>query len=751
VTGSVRLALAAAVATVLASAGLQPLVEDGSWARSALVAVALVAGLGIGLRALRAPAWAVVSAQGLALLVWVGHLVASDVARLGWLPSRAWAQRLADVTSLGLDTVREYTAPVPLDSGILLLTVAGVGVTAWAVDALAVTARRAPLAGIPLVTVHAVASAANPAGPSAWAFAAAALGYLGLLVVDGRERARRWGRPLGAPSTEVTPAGSRATSLAAVGWPLGLGALAIAMLGAAVLPEGGVALLAGRGDGSGSGGQTIRTENPIVDLKRDLVRPDDVDVLRLTATTADPEYLRLVTLDVYDGSVWRTDDRPVPEEQRVSGGLPNPPGLSPDVARSEVEYEIEVTEALESEWLPLPYPAQDVRTSAGDWRYDAESLDVVSTDRTTAGLRYDVTALAVQPTAEQLSGLPPIPGRFLDLLELPADLPPLVRDLAREVTADAVDNYGRAVALQQWFREDGDFAYDLSVDPGNGTDDLVAFLTDRSGYCEQYAATMAIMARVLGIPSRVAVGYLRGEEQQPGFWVVGAQDAHAWPELYFDTVGWVRFEPTPGSRTGSPPAYTLPEGASEQTPQDLPGAQDGEVSEPPARALAPLPEEGLGQGGAALRPGSWPVVLTVLVVLALLLLPFAAGLVSRRRRWSQAGQDPVRQAEAAWAQVQDSALEVGYPGGGGETLRQAAAALATTAALPSGDVERLRGVAQATERARFSARPPDPEGLREDADALRGVLLARVSRRTRWAATIWPAPARRAWRRLTGR
>ena len=64
----------------------------------------------------------------------------------------------------------------------------------------------------------------------------------------------------------------------------------------------------------------------------------------------------------------------------------------------------------------------------------------------------------------------------------------------------------------------------------------------------QFASTMAVMARTLGIPARVAVGFAPGEKLAKGGYLVGAHDAHAWPELYFQGVGWVRFEPTPLDR-----------------------------------------------------------------------------------------------------------------------------------------------------------------------------------------------------------
>ena len=86
-----------------------------------------------------------------------------------------------------------------------------------------------------------------------------------------------------------------------------------------------------------------------------------------------------------------------------------------------------------------------------------------------------------------------------------------------------------------------------------GVESVAAFLQQRAGYCVHFASTMAVLARDLGIPARVAVGFTAGEEQKDGSHVVKTHDAHAWPELYFGGVGWVAFEPTPaGARTPTP-------------------------------------------------------------------------------------------------------------------------------------------------------------------------------------------------------
>jgi hypothetical protein len=254
---------------------------------------------------------------------------------------------------------------------------------------------------------------------------------------------------------------------------------------------------------------------------------------------------------------------------------------------------------------------------------------------------------------------------------------------------------------------------------------------------------MAIMARVLGIPARVAVGYLSGEQPQPGFWVVRAQDAHAWPELFFEGVGWVRFEPTPAVRTGAPPTYSVAQAQTTEVPDSLGEAVDPAQSDQGPDQVAPLDDVVQEGGAGAASPSLFPL-LTALAVLVLLgLTPLLAGWVSRRRRWLRAGDDPRRQAEAAWADIEDAALEMGLPADPHDTIRVRAAALQRTAGLPSQAGSRLGEVAQATERARYAASVPPMSGLQDDAAAVREALVGRASRRTRWQAALWPAPIRR--------
>jgi hypothetical protein len=110
------------------------------------------------------------------------------------------------------------------------------------------------------------------------------------------------------------------------------------------------------------------------------------------------------------------------------------------------------------------------------------------------------------------------------------------------------------MALQNWFRTN--FTYDLDVPLGNSNDAIAAFLRDRRGFCQQFAGTFAVMARTLGVPARIAVGYTPGDLGNDGLYHVFGRHAHAWPEVWFDGIGWVAFEPTPGRGSPDSQSYT---------------------------------------------------------------------------------------------------------------------------------------------------------------------------------------------------
>jgi transglutaminase-like putative cysteine protease len=129
-------------------------------------------------------------------------------------------------------------------------------------------------------------------------------------------------------------------------------------------------------------------------------------------------------------------------------------------------------------------------------------------------------------------------------LQLPDDLPQRVRDLAQEVTAGYDNMYDKATAIQDYLRQ---YTYNEQIPrPPLGVDRVDYFLFEsKEGYCNYYASAMAVMARAVGIPARVAAGYARGDwEQDAGVYRVRQYHSHAWVEVYLPRFGWIEFEPT---------------------------------------------------------------------------------------------------------------------------------------------------------------------------------------------------------------
>ena len=265
----------------------------------------------------------------------------------------------------------------------------------------------------------------------------------------------------------------------------------------------------------------------MVDLKRDLTQGADVELVRVTTTDPDPSYLRITRARTPStATAWRPSSRDIPRQAAGRRrGRPaarpgphdrDPAGTAPPSAPASY---------FKSRWLPTPYPVASRATRPGDWRYDRSTLDFISAadNQTTAGLHLPADARSTcRPTAAELADATPAPASvFTPNTALPArPARARSRTLAQQRHRRARrTKFEQAVALQQWFRVDGGFRYSLGAPAGNGTDDLVQFLSTgkdgRVGYCEQFAAAMALMGRTLGIPSRVAVGFLRPEQVGP--------------------------------------------------------------------------------------------------------------------------------------------------------------------------------------------------------------------------------------------
>jgi hypothetical protein len=159
---------------------------------------------------------------------------------------------------------------------------------------------------------------------------------------------------------------------------------------------------------------------------------------------------------------------------------------------------------------------------------------------------YTVVSYLPQFSAEQLrsagSDYPPeIVGRYL---QLPDTAPERVLALARELTQAAPTPYDRAAAIEAYLRT---FSYTLEVEPPPPGRDVVDYFlfTAQQGYCDYYATSMVVLARAVGLPARIVIGYSSGDYNAPtAEYIVRQENAHSWVEIYFSGFGWVEFEPT---------------------------------------------------------------------------------------------------------------------------------------------------------------------------------------------------------------
>jgi transglutaminase-like putative cysteine protease len=747
-----RLTVAAAVATLLATLTLVPLLQGGGWFVAVVVVIGVVAGVGAAAR--QAVRWwpAVVLLQTLGLVLCITWLFARDVAAWGLLPGPDVVRELSDLLQAGFTVTRQEVPPVPAIRGVILITCGGVGLVALFVDLIAASLRRPAIAGLPLLAVYCVPAAVLPGGLSWWYFAVAALGFLLLVGSDSVDRIRSWGRVLG-PSTDDR--GDRA-----LGGPLaGARRLAVSsVLVAAVVPAFVPGLsdqllqLHGGGHGNGKGG-SITVINPILTLKDDLAARTNVTVVRYTTTAPHPDPLRIVSDDVFDGSQWSPSTGEIPRDNKVQDGLSSPPGLSQDVPVRQLRSSITVLD-LQQTYLPAPYPATKVDIN-GAWIYDSRTLNIVGDGVTTRNTRYVVDHLAVEPTAEQLQAAAPPPVQVLSTYgKLPATLPRRIAETARAVAGKG-SAYSKALALQEWFRSTGGFVYSEQVDPpkgkqASGQDAVLAFLQNKRGYCVQFASAMAVMARTLNIPSRVAVGFLPGHERADHTYEISVKDAHAWPELYFGGIGWVRFEPTPSTRSGAPPAWAQPATPEAPTPTTTvtrtvaPSSSRAFTRRDPRPDATPVATEPpLLNRIMASIPWRWLAVLAGLATLGG--VPLAVEFLVRRTRWRRATRGTVAvRVEAAWDELREELADLGVTWAAAWTPRALQLRLIADHALPGSAQAALGRLVTDLEHARYA--PPDGEvrdvaALRSDvATVVRAVAgSARISpwvrRRARWLPT----------------
>jgi len=755
-TGRSRVAVCAGVATLAASSSLAAVYSDYGWVLPVAAAIAIVVGTGELLRRSPLPAALAPLLSAAGVLCLLTRLYAPDDAWLGIIPTPSSLAALGDVARAGFADVRKLAPPVPTNHGLELLAVVGVAGIALVVDLLAVTLRRAALAGLPLLAVFVTGTSVAKHGAPWWTFVVATAGFLWLLLADSRDRMDRWGRSLGfdrdaRPRFSWSEEDVAPSPLSVMGRRVGVTAIAFGVVVPLLVPglRGGVPHGGGHGFGLGHGGTSIAiTVNPIVTIHAQLSSGTAQPLLDVRTNDDDPGYLRLTALERFNGDTFSPSTLKQGAGAAVSRGIP----VSPTRGR-DVHTAVSVR-SLAVRWLPVPAQVVNVNV-VGDWRYDPPTSTVFSARTDTRNISYTVESVHPAPDATALMAAAtddPSVSAFTHLPEIPAD----IRDLTTKVTEDAPTPLEKAVAIQR-FLTSSPFTYDTSVPSGSGMKALEAFLLrDHRGFCQQYATAMAVMARLIGIPTRLGVGFTHGNLQPDGSWLVTTHDAHAWPELYFNGFGWLPFEPTPrrdGQATAPP--YTIlaaTKGPGDKTPGQTgkQNATGGKSSVPGSKnaRLDALANQGATDAPPAPTPkhSSAPdarriLMLTLLALAAVALVtPSVVHAVMSRRRWRRAASSADR-ASAAWATLRAAAIDTGVAWVDGLSPRATGRLLRIEApGLAPAELRALDRVVSAVQRAWYAADPETgkTDGLRDDVEEIRAAMLAEATAGERFIIRAWP-------------
>jgi hypothetical protein len=418
-----------------------------------------------------------------------------------------------------------------------------------------------------------------------------------------------------------------------------------------------------------------------------------------------------------------------------------------DLPPSEQMHQRFQIEQLDPHWLPAAYRPTGINLTAA--RVVPDSLTLLVDSKEQLGrITYDVDSAVPTPPIEQLEAAPfSNRHKFARDLELPSDFPQAVRDLGQRITANAHGPYEKAVALVRFFRS-GEFHYDTNVNLGDSPDAITQFLLDPNkhrGFCEQFAASYAALARAVDLPARVAVGYQPGTLGNDGLWHVTNRNAHAWPEVWIEGAGWLPFEPTPpfseptlGLGTGGPKPVSQTPNGNTSTSSTTPAS----VSTPPTVAPGPdpgtleTPTTAAGHHHSMSRAlAAFLVLVGALALGALGFLAYSAFTLWRRGRRRRTDADPRRRVLGAWNETLDQLRTAGVPPRPSATSLEFALRYAPAHGAGRAGGAALMELARLQSAAMYAADPPsdaDASYAWEQADTIRFEVHHNVARVTRW-------------------
>lgn len=439
------------------------------------------------------------------------------------------------------------------------------------------------------------------------------------------------------------------------------------------------------------------------------------------------ENWRLAVLDRFDGETWSSGAQFVPSGSSVPGALPG--------TRTQVDQKIQI-QGLPGIWVPAADRPRSVKGLGVT--VDPGSGALTSAQPLRHGQSYDVTSSVRQFSADELAGAQAADDAAARAAVAVPETPakpreayvPQFRQLAQQITQGENSPFQRAAKLAEWLSTHA--KYTTTALPGHGYRQLMFFLTStKQGTSEQFAALYAVMARSIGLPTRLVVGFRPGYGGD-GQWQVRSGDVLVWPEVDFAGLGWLPFYPTP-DQSGSRGSKAVPTGEAQQKLQAAQknaasrqkGNGQGKNNQPPPKKHD---HESTGGTPVWVYPAISGGVLVLLYLLGALIIPMI------RRNGRTRGLPPQR-IEGAWRQTLESLQSVGLR----RVVTLSAHEIARYGARRvKGAEAHLRPLADLINRAEYAANPPSPEaadGAWEHADQITKLVtqtttpLRRLTRR----------------------
>jgi transglutaminase-like putative cysteine protease len=753
-----RLGFGALLFIVLLS--LEQVFATGEYAGPAVLAASIATLLMMVFRRFGTPVIASLAASVIAL-VWYVSVVFRASETFYLFPTPSAIRGVLNMISRAYGHSQIDYAPVPTRPGYVVLIVVGFWIMATVGEVSTFRWRRpllaaiGPLALFGLILVVGTNAMGNLIVPF---FLVGLLVFLGL---ESAHRLRTWGQWVAAWRDRR---GAEPESLTgSVARRMGAACVLVALAAPLFLPSIGQGILAWRnqvgngtfGNGRGGGFAGSASVDPLVSIKSQFLEQSDIELFRVTSE--EPLYWRLVTLSEFDGLAWtQTED---PDFPAPNGAISSQLLFPPSPAQTDfVEQRFEMT-GLSGRALPAAYQPGALEIAgdaADDLEFDPRTADLQLQTQIEPGLTYTVQSAVPETSYEILNTAQPgdLDGEYTDT----AIVSPDVRDLLERWTRDAETPFQKLLAIQTQLRG---FTYSTAVDNIATSDYLRQFLLEtKAGYCQQFATAFTVMARLLGMEARVSVGFLPGETStaEPNNYIVRGTDAHAWPEVYFEDLGWISFEPTPRGET-APPGYTIEGGEPSAGGVNLQSIGN-EVQQPGrGRNASDLqdvrdPAGGAGGGNAAgptrdRGPSRWETAFENLlraVVVAAFVFLLAVPLlkeVRTRRRYARANGSRGR-ATAAFLDFEDVAAELASPRHGSESAVAYARRISRSHRVPRPPAMRLARIFEAAQYA------PGEIPEQQVTEARR---LARDLRRSLWSEATWWERASRLFSpiRLLGR